>query len=1174
MGIKILYGTSQPALLDACVAQIDEACRLWPDRRAMLLVPEQTKAEAERLYFDRTGRSGILLAEVLSFSRLAWRVQGEIGGLSRSCVDPVGKSILLHALLKEHRSALLALATGAGRPGFAPQVGQVLGDLRRHGVRSGPLREASGEALDDDRAFAGKTADLAFLMEQYDIRMASLGLYDREDDLWRLAKTLESLRDALDRRREACGTVQWPLSRAAFLADTEVWVAGFAQTREFTPQEHAVLAGLAGVCGQVTVTVCADAVPGDPAAVSAGPDAFRIGRQSARRLVERFPGTAASRIPSSLPGVFGRIGQALADGMPVSTDVDSGSAVDPVEREGDLPADRSSVTTALFRNRDEEIRWVAGEIRRLTQLHGYRYADIAIGVSSPSSYLSPLRAVFREYGLSPFIDEPRPLSGTPLYRFLRGLLDLKTHDWSLPSVTACLRSGFCRIDRGEADRLENFFLARGLTGSDRVFDDRRYRAAYETLVTLPDREEESEPEPDETQEARHSRQTSGAVAAAEALELRNRVLTPLRDFLDELVRIPSCAGKCAHLEKFLDAYGVPEAVTARVDALHGTGDDEAAITLVRAWNGFGHVMEQMKAIAGDGDYDLDAFRDALSAGMESAQSGAIPPVIDRITVSGYTRAGFRRARVLFLIGATDEAFPSAAPPEGLLKDPDRERISRRLGVRLPSVLRDQVFADAALAHALLTAPSDALYMTAPAGTGPASVYLDLVRETVPGGRHLSPVLVEEDDPRLAAPRPARRHVLSVAAGMVLPADGIRLTKLRALSDTLERPGGVGVGMDWPGVSSDFSTSTRLPVALVREATGKRFLMSVSQLEKYASCPYAYLARYLLKLQERDVWSPRAADTGSVLHGVLELGIRALAEELSRAASEEERSAVLARWAEMDYDAYALACMTTVAERDGYGLFFDAGIRASSGRRVLRMGAATLRAAVEQLSDGQAVPVCTEWRFGENGQSPLRLRVQGTDVLFRGVVDRVDSMGGAQENLFRVVDYKSGDVRFDPDKVYYGLSLQLPAYAAAWRNAHAGAEACELAYLRFQAPTANRKPHESDIDTQAVRQEIAGQFRLRQTGLGVGDIALVTAHTVGRMESLCKALLSGKADALPARIGSKPAACVYCEYRAVCGHTGKAFFHMKPLSDRIPPAEARTRMQKLLVAIRGGNPEEA
>ena len=71
MGLRILYGTAQGALLEACIAEIDGAGGRWPDRRAMLLVPEQTKAEAEQLYLERTGKTGILMAEVLSFSRLA-----------------------------------------------------------------------------------------------------------------------------------------------------------------------------------------------------------------------------------------------------------------------------------------------------------------------------------------------------------------------------------------------------------------------------------------------------------------------------------------------------------------------------------------------------------------------------------------------------------------------------------------------------------------------------------------------------------------------------------------------------------------------------------------------------------------------------------------------------------------------------------------------------------------------------------------------------------------------------------------------------------------------------------------------------------------------------------------------------------------------------------------------
>ncbi len=795
--------------------------------------------------------------------------------------------------------------------------------------------------------------------------------------------------------------------------------------------------------------------------------------------------------------------------------------------------------------------------------------------------------MFREFGLSPFIDEPRPLVGTSLYRFLRGLLDLKVHDWSLPAITACLRSDFCRITRDEADRLENFLLARGLTGAGRVFDNRRYRAEFQSLTVMPSDDEEAEEEPEELRVGRDDRRAAEASAAREARALRSRVLEPLRDFLDTLGSEPSCAGKCRLLAGFLETYGVREAVGQRSDELHAAGEDEAAITLVRAWNGIARVLDQMTTIAGDGRYGMEEFRDALAAGMEGAQSGAIPPVIDRLTVSGFERAGFRRARVLFLLGANEDAFPGSVPPEGLLKDPDRERISAQLGVRLPSVLRDQVFSDAALAYALLTSPSDALYLSAPVGSRPASGYVDLLRRVVPEGRHRTVGLADADDPRTGAVRPARRFLLSSAADETLPGDPGRMTVLRALADTLGFPAQESQGGRWRSWLEEDRVTARLPAALVRQAVGEHARMSVSQLERFAACPYAYFSQYLLRLQDRDVWSPQATDTGSLLHGILELAVRGLAEELETAATEEERQAVLIRWQGLDYDRFADRCMREIAERDGYGLFFDAGIHASGGRRVLRLGSASLRAAVAQLSTDGAVPICTEWRFGSGDTQALALHVQGVTVGFRGVIDRVDCINSASDPVidrvdridptgicdFRIVDYKSGDVRFDPDKVFYGLSLQLPAYAAAYRNTHPGARPVEMAYFRFQTPVATYAAHEGCRDEADARDRIARQFKLQKTGLEPAEIAEVTGHTLGRMDALCGALLSGKADARPARIGSSPPACRYCDCRAICGHEGKAFFHMKPLAELVPKEVEKNRMRKMIRAIRQTAPEE-
>ena len=53
---------------------------------------------------------------------------------------------------------------------------------------------------------------------------------------------------------------------------------------------------------------------------------------------------------------------------------------------------------------------------------------------------------------------------------------------------------------------------------------------------------------------------------------------------------------------------------------------------------------------------------------------------------------------------------------------------------------------------------------------------------------------------------------------------------------------------------------------------------------------------------------------------------------------------------------------------------------------------------------------------------------GRSVRFRGTIDRVDLNPDRKE--YRIVDYKSGDKKVNYASLYYGLSVQLPAYLHA------------------------------------------------------------------------------------------------------------------------------------------------
>ena len=57
------------------------------------------------------------------------------------------------------------------------------------------------------------------------------------------------------------------------------------------------------------------------------------------------------------------------------------------------------------------------------------------------------------------------------------------------------------------------------------------------------------------------------------------------------------------------------------------------------------------------------------------------------------------------------------------------------------------------------------------------------------------------------------------------------------------------------------------------------LLSVSQLEIYAACPFKQFSDRLLALRERPEWQPERTLTGVLLHGMMEQALRTVCYEL-------------------------------------------------------------------------------------------------------------------------------------------------------------------------------------------------------------------------------------------------------------------------------------------------------
>ncbi|NLC90154.1 MAG: hypothetical protein GX681_08870, partial [Clostridiaceae bacterium] len=93
--IDVYFAEQTSVLQDKLFADMISHSGDWPDNRAFLLVPERQKADLERAYLEEPGARGLMMSEVLSFSRLARRIFSEAGGAEAGTLSRPGKAMLI-----------------------------------------------------------------------------------------------------------------------------------------------------------------------------------------------------------------------------------------------------------------------------------------------------------------------------------------------------------------------------------------------------------------------------------------------------------------------------------------------------------------------------------------------------------------------------------------------------------------------------------------------------------------------------------------------------------------------------------------------------------------------------------------------------------------------------------------------------------------------------------------------------------------------------------------------------------------------------------------------------------------------------------------------------------------------------------------------------------------------
>src|SRR5690625_2998973 len=176
-------------------------------------------------------------AQVVSFSRLAWRVLQDTGGGTKQFISSVGIHMVLKKIMNEKETPFNVFQKAKDKYGFLIELENLITEFKRYRITP-ELLDAQLNHLNEfvhqekeekeEKALANKLEDLSYIYNKLVMTLQD-SYIDSEDQLQLLAEKI---------------------NESPILTDAEIYLEGF---HRFSPQEYYVIEQLLKTCKQVTV---------------------------------------------------------------------------------------------------------------------------------------------------------------------------------------------------------------------------------------------------------------------------------------------------------------------------------------------------------------------------------------------------------------------------------------------------------------------------------------------------------------------------------------------------------------------------------------------------------------------------------------------------------------------------------------------------------------------------------------------------------------------------------------------------------------------------------------------------------------------------------------------------------------------------------------------------------
>lgn len=1140
MSLRFYFGPSGSGKSHRIYEEIMQRAAQEPGRNFLIIVPDQFTMQTQKDLVMRSDRGGILNIDVLSFGRLSHRILEEVGTKEMPVLDDTGKSLVLQKIVADLKEQLPAMGSLLHKQGYIHEVKSAISEFMQYGIST----------QDMDKLIASAEKRGALAMKLRDLKTLYRGFQDY-------------IRDHFITTEETLDVLRRSLVKSKILPDSVVVFDGFTG---FTPIQNRLIQELMRVCEETIVTVTIGEEE-DPYQMDGEQKLFHLSKKTVADLVKLAVEAEVTRGED----VFVKGGPNRFAEAPALCYLEQNLFRYQYE-----PYTEKQHEIHMFEalSPREEVHQTALYIRKLIREEGLTYRDIAVVIGDLEGYASYVETEFGQLEIPCFLDRTRGIVLNPMIEYIKSALQLYIRDFSYDTVFHFLRSGMADISREEIDELENYVIRTGARG---------YRT-YSRLFTR------------KTEEMQQGSGQEDTERAEETMERLNRIRQQFTDTVEILHMAPRAkAGEYVdHLYDFLEQNQVQQKLLNYQQRFEQEGDLAKAREYAQIYRLVMDLLDQIYELLGEEEISLQEFADILEAGFGEITVGTIPQNVDRIVVGDMERTRLKQVKVLFFLGVNDGNIPKNASKGGIISDMDREFLIES-GTEMAPSPRQQMYIQRLYLYLNMTKPSERLYLSyAKVNSDGKGIRPSYLIDTV---RKLFPLLAVE--------YPQNRSRLEQIEGRQ---EGARYLaeELREYADgTLREEERQDFYLMYRAYEADPEGRDRLTAAafrrykesglsriVARALYGRQLENSVSRLETYAACACRHFLQYGLSLQEREEFGFEVSDMGNVYHAVL--------ENFAGKLAESGRT-----WWDFDENFATQAIKEAV---EGYAATYGETVLYSSARneyaitRMSRILTRTVLTLQQHLKQGSFQPDDYElsFRFAEDLDSIHVDLSEEEKMHLQGRIDRIDVSEDAEHVYVKVIDYKSGNKKFDLAALYYGLQLQLVVYMNAAMELesrkHPDKEIvpAALLYYHIDDPTIETPV---ELTQEQINEEILtklrmngvvnsdpavverldrflqdkskvipvekkkdGSFSARSGILSREELHVVSAYVDTKIRQIGREILDGKIAANPYEKGNEEA-CTYCAYKKVCGFDGSIPGYEKRQLEDLDKQTLMQRMQE-------------